>query len=368
MRIALNALAVDPLLPGGDATYVQQLAKHLPRIAVDDEIVVFASRRGSREFAVSAPNTRVVACPVPEGSFVVRALWEQLFLPFWLRAHNIELLHAPVNISPLAWTGRSVLTLLEAEPYIRGQRMPAALRAWWRAMRSTSARKAKSIITISEAAKTELVQWMGLNGKRVRVVHLGVDQARFSPVETERPFPRPYVLWVGRPYPRKNLPVLIEAFAGVVRGGRPEYLIVAGRRGWVDSEINEAVAAHGCEERVIRRSPIPPERLPSWFHEASAVVVPSLHEAFGLTALEAMACGVPAVVSDIPALREVAGDCAIYAKPTSARAWTTALLSVLEDRALADRLVASGLKRASQFTWETCARQTLAVYQAASSG
>src|SRR5207249_2989496 len=139
-----------------------------------------------------------------------------------------------VNVMPIAYRGKVVLTLHEAEPFMPDSHIPVPLLAWWRVMRSISAKRADRILTVSEAARQDLVRWMAIPAKRIHVVHLGVDVARFSPQEIDRPCDdgEPYVLWVGRPYPTKDLDTLLSAFAELRRRGREERLVVIGPRGW----------------------------------------------------------------------------------------------------------------------------------------
>src|SRR5579862_3215180 len=202
MRIAINAMVLEPSRPGGDKTYLVELVRRLPLLAPDDEWIVFATQRGSELLPAGIPNLRVVPCPVPGSSLVVRALWEQLVFPDWLRRLTPDLLHAPANVAPLRSPVPVLLTLHEAEPFIPGAGVPGPLLAWWRTLRAQSARRARAVLTVSEAAKQDLVRWMSLPPAKISVVHHGVDADTFRPREPVRerpPYPRPYVLSVGRP-------------------------------------------------------------------------------------------------------------------------------------------------------------------------
>ena len=366
MRIALNALAVMAGRPGGDATYVRELARHLPLAGPADEWVIFVRHDAQASFPAAPENVRYVFCPVPGRSIALRVLWEQLALPAFVRRARPDLLHAPVNVAPLAAGLPLVLTLHEAEPFMPNSGIPLPLLAWWRFARRRSASQALRVVTVSEAVKAEIVAYMGIPPDKVQAVHSGVDLERFRPTAAPEPpvTDAPYILWAGRPYPRKNLPRLIEAFDLVHRSGRPERLVLAGIAGWADREVQAALARSSASDAIIRRGPLADAELPRWYRQAALYAFPSLHEAFGFPLLEAMACGTPVVAGDIPALREIGGDAAVYADPRNPEALTEAMLALLVDAERAASLRQASLARAAQFTWQATAAATRAIYQA----
>lgn len=362
MRIAIDALVVAPGRPGGDSTYVRELVRQLPLVGPNDEWVVYIRQDARDLFPAPPENARYVACPVPGKSIAVRVLWEQLALPSWIRRDRPDVLHAPVNVAPLSAGVPFVLTLHEAEPFMPGAGIPLPLLAWWRIARQRSARKARRIVTVSDAVKAEIVRWMGLPDKKISVIHSGVDLERFGPTsEAEAsPMNAPYVLWSGRPYPRKNVVRLIEAFGLVRKAGRQERLVLAGVAGWAEREVEAAIAGVSDRTAIVRRGPIPDADIARWYRQASLYALPSLHEAFGFPMLEAMACGTPVVAGDIPALREVGADAAVYANPLSAASVAEAMLAVLGDPDKATSLGRAGRSRAEGFTWQATATATRA--------
>lgn len=367
MRVAINALAVEPRRPGGDVTYVRELVRWLPRVAPDVEWVVFTSRTGRALLPADAPTVRCVVCPVRGESLVVRALWEQCLLPRLVQRARVDVLHAPVNVAPMAAGVPVVLTLHESEPFMPRSRIPLPLAAWWRVVRAGSAHRADRLLTVSNAARDDLVRWMRLPPERLHVVYLGVDRQRFSPAASTEHAPldrRPYVLWMGRPYPGKNLGRLIAACATLRRRGRSEVLALVGPPGWAEGEIQRAVERHGLHDGVVRL-PAQWDGLAAWYRNCAVFAYPSIRESFGLPVLEGMACGVPVVAGDIPALREVGGPAAAYADPLQTDALAQALWQVLTDADHAARLRRAGPARAAQFDWTATARATLAHYREA---
>jgi glycosyltransferase involved in cell wall biosynthesis len=270
-----------------------------------------------------------------------------------------------VNVSPLRVDVPTLLTVHEAEPFTPGNRIPVPLLVWWRVTRTPSARRATRIATVSHAAKQELLRWLRVPAERVDVTPLGVDRDRFCPGPVKDAVVQrlaPYLLWVGRTYPRKNVPRLVEAFARLRHEGRPESLVLAGRPGWDEPAVRQAIADSGCQQAIVRES-VPDETLPQWYRGASAFVFPSLDESFGLPVLEALACGTPVVAADIPALRETAGDAATFANPTSVDALAGALRQVLQEPGHREHALQAGPRRARDLPWSETAWQTYALYQ-----
>ena len=370
MRVAINALAVEPRRPGGDVTYVRALVRWLPRVAPDVDWVVLTSRAGRALFPPTEPanGPRYVVCPIDGRSLVARALWEQLVLPRVVARIGADVLHAPVNVAPLRAGVPVVLTLHEAEPFMPDNHIPLPLLAWWRTVRARSAKRAARRLTVSRAARADLARWMGLPAASIDVVPLGVDHERFYPAlasasgaEAHPLQERPYVLWIGRPYPGKNLGRLVAAFAALHRQGRAEELVLLGPPGWAEAELGAAIARHGCAAAV-RRVPATWEDVPRWYRWCRAFVYPSTRESFGLPVLEAMACGAPVVASDIPALQEVAGDAAALVEPHDLDALVGALGGLLDDAERRQALRERGLARAALFDWRRTAEMTAAVY------
>ena len=233
--------------------------------------------------------------------------------------------------------------------------------------------KADKIITVSEFSKEMIQKAMGIDGRRIAVVYNGVSE-HFRPItettmlDTIRRIHRimgPFILFYGVANQRKNLTTLIRAFDRLSssRSGSELLLVLCGTRGvgWkaVQSEIENAVARH----KIRCISYLPDEELVALISGASCVVMPSLHEGFGLPVVEAMACGTPVICSNTSAFPEVAGDAALLVSPTNTRALAAAIESVVGDPAFAQQLRAKGFERSRRFSWAESARQLLEVYR-----
>lgn len=226
-----------------------------------------------------------------------------------------------------------------------------------------AAHAAALVITGAGRVADDLVAAYGIDPLRIRVVPHGVDPV-FSPAAAGGAElvagatggePRPYVLYAASLQPRKNLPALREAMAILAAGGDPHLLVIAGGEATdrADSEALEAAARAdlpGAPGRVVRIAQPTDGELAALMAGAAAFCLPSLYEGFGLTALEALACGAPVVCSDRGALPDVVGEAAVLAEP-AAEPIAAALRSVLCDPATAARLRAAGPARAARFSW-----------------
>jgi glycosyltransferase involved in cell wall biosynthesis len=244
-------------------------------------------------------------------------------------------------------------------------------RVSWAIKEHAAVRWADRIMTVSQAARSDLLAWFRLPEERVRVMTEGPDAAfrpRPSGPESDAALARHgvepgarYVLYVGGLSPHKNLPRLLEAFARVDLPG--VRLVLAGDLGDVFHthvpELRAAVARLGLGDRVHFPGFVPDDDLVYLYNRAYALAQPSLLEGFGLPPVEAMACGVPVLYSRAGSLPEVVGDAGLDFDPTDVAAMAEALGRLLGDPALRDRLAQLALRRARRFNWEASARALL---------
>jgi glycosyltransferase involved in cell wall biosynthesis len=315
----------------GDETYVENLLRCLPAVAGDEFAFVAITRHPEL-----VPKG-VDALTVPARSQAFRMAWT---LPRLLRGPALaHFQHA----LPLRCPCPAVVTIhdlsFERDPTAMGRRD----RFVFRRVVPRAARAARRVLAVSERTKRDLVDLYGIPDEKITVTPHGVDPA-FGPGEVAG---GGYLLYVGAIQARKD-PLAAALAARAV--GLP--LVVAG------PEREPALARELEGLGADLRGYVDKAELASLYRGAAALVLPSRYEGFGLPALEAMACGTPVVVSGDAALREVAGDAAVYADGDLADAIRTAL-------AERDRLVAAGLERAKAFSWDETARRTLEVYREA---
>jgi glycosyltransferase involved in cell wall biosynthesis len=250
-------------------------------------------------------------------------------------------LHFPLSVMlPPVSSPPAATTILDLQHEFLPENFPRWELAYRRIVYRTTARRSRLVIAISEDARETLVERLSLDPDRVRTIHLGVDLERFSPGEGAR---EDFVLYPANRWKHKNHETLFRAMALL-----PDLRLILTGRGHPRDPARERVYDAGL---------VSADQLVSFYRRAAALVFPSLYEGFGQPVLEALACGCPVACSDLPALREVAGDAAEYFDPLEPASITEATR-----RAIA-RGGDAGPARAARFTWDECARKHDAVYR-----
>jgi glycosyltransferase involved in cell wall biosynthesis len=226
--------------------------------------------------------------------------------------------------------------------------------------------EADALIAVSDATAADLATLAGVTPRRVHVIHEGVDPA-FTAGDAAQPagLPPRYLLFVSTLEPRKNVVNLLEAFALAAAGGYPGDLVLVGRWGWRTEAAQEALERSPVRDRIHHLDYLDRKALSSVMRHAEALVFPSLLEGFGLPVVEAMACGIPVIVSRATSLPEVAGDAALYIDPSNPADIAAAVIRLAEDPLLAASLAAAGRERAARFSWDETARASAAVLRRA---
>jgi glycosyltransferase involved in cell wall biosynthesis len=353
---------------GGPETYEVSLFRELVAIGGGHEYHVFCTHA---ESAVAMGLVR------PDVHYHLlrprfRPVSYLVSLPASLRRAAPDLLHA-MTIPPILSPRPYVLTVHDAGMFEHPEFYDLRRGALLRTLLGRGIKGARLLICPTEATRELLAGRFGVPANRLAVVPHGVSP-RFRPVgagEGARGMPRDatggrYVLFPGKLIRHKNVLRVLEAFALFRRAaGEPVKLVISGRRAWKLEGIDETIARLGLAPFVRELGYIDEADMPALYAGAEMVVYPSLYEGFGLPVIEAMACGVPVVTSDIPVLREVSGGAAVTVCPHSTEAIADAMTRVWSDPALRSDLVARGLERAAAFSWRRAAEGTLAAYAAA---
>lgn len=363
-RIALDLHTLTRLMQGS-RTYAWNLARRLPGLDPDSDYFFHLPPGGDGEAAhLAAANVLFREAP---GSRVARLLT----FGARLRRDGADLLHCQY-LSPPCLPCPCVLALHDVLHESHPAFYPGGMRLLMRRLYPAAARRAVLVLTCSEHSRGEIVRRLGVPEERVLAIPLAADEA-FRPARDEaeraadlaaaarygvRP---PYVLFVGRVEPRKNIPALVRAFRALA-GARPGLTLVVA--GMVDPLFAARLAGDlgRGDPRILAIGRVAQEDLPSLYREAELFAFPSHAEGFGLPPLEAMACGVPVVSSGAASLPEVTGDAALLVDPDDEATLARAMERVLADSALRASLAARGLERSARFSWERTARRTLEAY------
>jgi glycosyltransferase involved in cell wall biosynthesis len=356
----------------GTETYSLQLIRALARL------------RGERDdFAMRL----YVNGPPPEGLFwsgpasagcEIRSipwprLWTHVRLSAEVTAHPPDVLFVPAHVLPLAHPARSVATVHDLGYLTFPEAHRSSDRRYLDWSTAWNARQSRAVIADSAATRDDLVQAYGIAPEKIHVIYLGAnpdvavepDPQRRAAARERYGIGERYLLYVGTLQPRKNLARVVQAFAGLA--GRESFegvqLVLAGKRGWLDDDLFMQVRALGLEGRVLFPGYVADADLAPLLSGALGFVFPSLYEGFGMPVLEAQACGAAVMTSNNSSLPEVAGDAALLVDPGDVDAIADAMQRLVTDEALRAALVARGFENVKRFSWEKCARETLAVLE-----
>jgi len=369
VRIGINALYLIPGHVGGTETYLRNLVRALAEIDGKNEYLVFINKESRGIFERLAPNIRVVLCRFRATRRPLRILYEQTILPLRMRLRGLDAILNAGMTAPFFTSARSVLALHDLQHENQPENFPRVQRFFLQTIIRKSARSADHIITLSQKARADIISTYGIPAERVSVVYLAADTKTFHryPVEkTEEirekySLPPRFIVYLASSLPHKNYRRLLPAFREVLKTDPGVRLVLTGARDYGEAEIKARIRELGLEKDVVMLGWLPFEDIPLLYSASTMLVFPSLHEGFGLPIIEAMACGVPVVCSDIEPMREVAGGAALLVDPMSEEAIAGGMIKALADADLRRRLIQKGLKRAQDFTWEKTAKKTLAI-------
>jgi glycosyltransferase involved in cell wall biosynthesis len=359
-KLAIDASRMVPSGRTGTENYSIEIVTALSQLPEAPEIVRYARRSHA---TVDVPNTEIRATGP-------RRFWTHLGLSRSMLTDRPDALFIPSHVIPVVHPKATVVTvhdlgyLHEPEAHPRRQRLMLDRSTRW----NVSA--ARRIVTVSDDTKQDLIDSYGVDPQRMTTIHHGVNHDRFWPRprdETDSVLKRHhiigrYVLFVSTVQPRKNVDRLVEAFESMAADDLT--LVIAGKSGWLAEPTEERIRQSAQRRQIRRLGHVPDDDLPYLYSGASAFVLPSLFEGFGMGVIEAMACGTPVVTSNRGSLREIAGDAAVLVDPESVTSIADGISSAIIG-GKAEDLREHGLLRAQCFSWARAARQTLEVIQAA---
>jgi len=374
LSIALNATAMlSPLT--GIGRYTAELANALARMGV--RIHYYAGKDWSDQPPQLAPPLsghviRRLLHHLPGARRMARHV-QQVHFSRGVSERQPALYHEP-NYLAFRFSGPTVITSHDAS-WVRYPEMhPLERVRIMNRLLPPALEHAQRVIVDSDFVAGEMHELFGVPYDRLRTVYLGVSpvfrpMAAADTMEVCRRFGIEhgnYILAVGTLEPRKNLISLIRAFRALPPQLARQYpLVIAGMRGWRHADTDQEIGALEKAGALRILGHVAEADLPALYAAAGLFVYPSIYEGFGLPPLEAMAAGVPVVVADCASLPEVVGDAGLRVAPHDIDALAETLRSLLENPAQRQAMSAASIAQAQRFTWENCARETLAVYREA---
>ena len=369
MRIAIEALGISR--PGGGRAATLGLLQPLLTLDQTNQYVIYLDRPEPDLNHFAHVHPRIIPS---QNRFVSRLLLQAL-LPIELRRLKIDLIHFVKNQMIFGVGRKSVVTVYDLTT-LRYPRAFPLLDVWyWQYLLPRLYQRADRIVAISQSTAQDLMDYYRLPRNKIEVIYPGYDALyRPRPAEQSQAAQRKYGLdehayfiHVGSFSLKKNLAMLLDAFMSFrQQTGLDVRLVLVGAnypKGH-DQDFVQRLTRPGVRESVVLTGAISNEDLAALYTGALALLFPSLHEGFGIVALEAMACGVPVVAHAAGAVREVVGEAGIIIdSATDQSLWCQAMQAIATDHRLRASLASAGIKRARLFAPEHAARQTLDVYQ-----
>jgi len=370
LRIGINALYLLPGKVGGSETYIRNLVKWLPLAEGRNSYAVFINNESSGVFKESS-RVEVVDCGINAGNRPKRILWEQTRLPIEAKRRKLDVLLSAGMTAPFVSSVPSFVVIYDLQHVNQPENFGKIYLFFLKAIIYMSARRSKGVITLSEKSKRDIVSVYGIRAEDVGVARLACDtdsfrkhtKAEIASVRAKYRLPERYILYSASSLPHKNYQRLLEAFKIVKGRDAGIKLVLTGARDYGQEAVINRIDALGLKDDVVFLGWLPFEDMPMIYSAAELYVFPSLHEGFGIPVLEAFASGVPVVCSRIEPVTEVAGDAAFYIDPLSVEDIAGGMLTVLNDKALRERLTSKGLTRAREFSWKKTALDTLAIIE-----
>jgi alpha-1,3-rhamnosyl/mannosyltransferase len=384
MRVLVNGLASAGARTG-IGHYTAELVRCLRAQAGEDAIDVFppawmaAARRVWSKFA-DRPGR-----PVPERSGHSAPSWRGRLVSGLRSAYHLaldrcfhavcrrgghDLYHEP-NVVPLASDLPTVTTVHDLSVLLHPEWHPGHRVAYFEKHFASGIARSQCVLTVSEFARREIIDFLGLPPARVVRTYNGIrPNLRPLPADEVRTglkalgLPPRYLLFIGTLEPRKNLLMLLRAYTSLPGWLRERYpLLLVGGRGWNSGDIHAYLEEEGRNKGVLHLGYVNDEQLPTLYNGARALVFPSFYEGFGLPPVEMLACGGAVLASTAGAVAEVAGRKAHLIDPEDAAGWRQAMMRVTTDEDWWLDLRRGAVEAAQPFTWERCAAETWAAYE-----
>ena len=382
MRVGIDARFLTHPQVGGFKTYTEELVSGLARVDRGNEYVVYVDRPATGATTLPTPPNftyRILRSPLP---VIGTAFREQVLVARQAARDGLDVLHEPCLTAPLSLRSPLVLTVhdtfwLDGRRHVRGSRHAlhhSVLEVYQRWVGRRATRRAAVVVTVSHAAGRDIARRLGVPAESLVVTHEAARPGfcrlpRCEDAELglrARGLQRPFVLALSSTDPRKNVAGLLEAYDGLPEALRARYaLVVVWGHAQPAGALGASLQARQAAGRLHLLQGVTDAELVALYNAATVFVSASREEGFGLPVLEAMACGAPVIAFDNSSVPEVVGDAAVLVRDGSSSELSRRTAEVLADEDLQARLSASGMARAREFSWDRCARQTVAAYERA---
>jgi glycosyltransferase involved in cell wall biosynthesis len=374
MNIGLNLLFLLPGEVGGTETYALSLIQALSQVDLENRYYLFINNEAKNLVLPVSKNFIPVRCNFYARNRLIRFLWEQLALPVQAVYHRLDILHSPGYITPLILKCKSVVTIHDLNYLAIPEVFTFFTRIVQRVFVSLSVLRVNQIIAVSEFTKIELCNNFNVPQDKITVTLEAPKNRDVQPFNDEIHrekflgqfgIGKPFILAFSSLAQHKNIPMLIDAFIRANASVDNRWTLVVVGHLPVNIRKSDQITGHHFMDtfKVAFTGYLPDDDITRLLSSADLFAFPSLYEGFGLPVLEAMQHGIPVACSNRGSLPEIAGCAAIYFDPTDLEAMAESMVSLMTNRELRQQFSALGKYNVSQFSWERCARETLAVYE-----
>ena len=357
--IGLEASRANKKHKTGTEWYAWHLLQSLKKINSQHKFIVYYKQKLSEDLLLAPDNFYFKSLSWP-----LKKFWTHLRLGSELLFHPVDKFIA-TNAVPIFSRGEIIVTIHDLGFCKNPELYHFLEKIYQRISHYLAIKKAKKIIAVSQSTKNDIIKYFPQARNKVRVIHLGWQEGVFAPLSQEEKkkfiedndYPDKYLLYIGRLETKKNIQKLILAYK---KSSRRWPLILAGRPGnFGFDQIQKLIQDPELKDDIILTGYVSQAKYPKMMACASAFVFPSKFEGFGLPLLEAMACSTPIVCSQIPALKEIAGQAALFFDPDNIDDIRDKLEIIFDSQKMRQDLVEKGRKRIKDFSWDKTARETL---------
>ncbi len=374
MRIGIEAQRIFRNKKHGMDIVALEIIKALQLIDKENSYFIFV-KQGEDVCLEETENFKIVEVPG-----LTYADWEQIFLPIYALKYKLDILHCTSNTAPLLYNRKSIITLHDViflennSTYSNFSWYQNLGRIYRRSIVPASIKKAKRIITVSEFEKNQIIKKLMLSPNSIDVVYnafgkhfnSNINTNVISETKLKYKLPENYIFYIGNTDPKKNIYKTIRAYRAYCIGSiDPLPLVIADINEAFLDLVLEQTDTKSLKKNMVLTGYIFNPDLPAIYAGSALFLYPSLRESFGIPVLEAMACSIPVITSNVSALPEIAGEAALLVDPSSEKNIGNAMLRILSDENLFKEMVSNGLKRSKLFNWNISATKLLNIYKAA---
>ena len=367
MRIAIDALGIQNY--GGGRSAILTLLEGMVTQGHKNQYCVYLNR--AEPILLNKDNVRQVVSPFMN-RFLTR-IWAQIYIPFQCR--HFDLIHFTKNLGIFGLNIPSVVTIHDLTTLFHPELFPRFDVWYWKTIETRTLKEASRVIAVSQTTADDLYTCYNLSSDKVRVINNSIAP-RFKPsseqdltsIREKYHLPENYILHVGRIDLKKKLTLLVEAYAlakKIYGSGFTDSLVLVGEvyQKSQDQSLLPTIERLGLSKEVIFTGGVPDVDLPSIYTGANVTVSASIHEGFGLSAVESLACGTPLIAYRAGALQEIVGDAALLLDTLDNESIANALIQVIKGPELRRDLIKKGIIRAQRYQSKQNARETLQLYE-----